>query len=204
MADLRHDFGQTYIKPMGDTDVESINGIFRELEVRVKDLFERENIPDESMVVSYEIDLRYCGQEHTLSVPAPSKLADADREALGKSFDALHLKVYGHNAPEESKEIVSLKVMSIAKVRKPVLETIARGSEAPVPEARLGERKVYVGNGRYQEFSIYHRDKLLSGNTFSGPALIEEATATTVVEADQTCSVDQYGDLIITLNQEGL
>jgi len=204
MADLRHDFGQTYIKPMGDTDVESINGIFRELEVRVKDLFERENIPDESMVVSYEIDLRYCGQEHTLSVPAPSKLADADREALGKSFDALHLKVYGHNAPEESKEIVSLKVMSIAKVRKPVLETIARGSEAPVPEARLEERKVYVGNGRYQEFSIYHRDKLLSGNTFSGPALIEEATATTVVEADQVCSVDQYGDLIITLNQEGL
>jgi N-methylhydantoinase A len=204
MADLRHDFGQTYIKPMGDADVESINGIFRELEVRVKDLFERENIPDESIVVSYEIDLRYCGQEHTLSVPAPSKLADADKEALGKSFDQLHLKVYGHNAPEESKEIVSLKVMSIAKVRKPVLETIAGGSEAPVPEARLGERKVYVGNGRYQEFSIYHRHKLLSGNTFSGPALIEEDTATTVVETNQVCSVDQYGNLIITLNQEGL
>jgi len=203
MADLRHDFGQTYIKPMDDADVDSINAIYRELEVRVKELFERENIPEESILLSYAMDLRYCGQEHTLSVPAPPKLGNADKGALDKSFDELHLKVYGHNAPEEPKEIVSVNVMSFAKVKKPTLETITRGSETPVPEARLGQRKVYVGNGTYQEFSIFQRDKLLSGNTISGPTLIEEATATTVVETDQVCSVDQYGNLIITLSQEG-
>ncbi len=203
MADLRHDFGQTYIKPMDDADVDSINGIFRELEVRVKELFERENITEERIVLSYAMDLRYCGQEHTLSVPAPPKLGDADKSSLNKSFDELHLQVYGHNAPEEPKEIVSVNVMSFAKVKKPTLETIPRGSETPVPEAVLGKRKVYVGNGTYQEFDLFQRDKLLSGNTLSGPALIGEATATTVVETDQVCSVDPYGNLIITLNQEG-
>ena len=204
MADLRHDFGQTYIKPMGDADVEEINGIFRELEARVKELFERENIADESIVLSYEADLRYIGQEHTLSVPASSKVTDAGKAELEKSFDELHLKVYGHNAPEEPKEIVSLKVMSIARTRKPSLEIIPSGSENPVPEARMGERKVYVGSGRYEDFSIFKRDNLLSGNTFSGPALIKEATATTVVETGETCAVDQYGNLIISLNQEGV
>ncbi len=200
MADLRHDFGQTYIKPMDDADPESINGIFRELEVRVRELFERENIEEESIVLSYAMDLRYLGQEHTLSVPAPSKFENADKSILGKSFDEIHLKIYGHNAPDEPKEIVSLKVTSIARVKKPILETIARGSETPVPEAGLGKRKVYVGNERYQEFSIYQRDKLLAGNTFIGPALIEEATATTVVENKQVCKVDKYGNLVITLN----
>ena len=64
----------------------------------------------------------------------------------------------------------------------------------------MGKRKVYVGDGRYEEFSIYRRDNLLSGNTFSGPALIEEATATTVVQTGQTCSVEKYGNLVIKLN----
>ena len=203
MADLRHDFGQTYIKPMGDTNVESINKIFRELEVRVKELFEHENIPDENIVMTYEMDLRYYGQEHTLSVPAPSKLADADKAALDKSFDELHLRVYGHNAPEEPKEMVSLKVIGIGKVRKPVLQIITRGGETPVSESKRGERKVYLGDGRYQEFTIYQRDRLRAGNIIRGPAIIEEPTSTTVLESDQVCSVDQYGNLIITLNQEG-
>lgn len=202
MADLRHDFSQTCIISVSDANVESINKIFRELEVRVNDLFERENIPDESIVVSYEMDLRYYGQEHALSVPAPSKLTDAGKTVLDKSFDELHLKVYGHNAPEEPKEIVSLKVIGIGKVRKPVLQTITRGGESPASQSNLGARKVYLGDGRYQEFNIYQRDKLLAGNIIRGPAIIEEPTSTTVVEDGQICSVDQYGNLIIALNGE--
>ncbi len=198
MADLRHDFGQTYIKPMDDVDVGSINGIFRELQARVRKLFERENIADESIVLSYEIDLRYLGQEHTLNVPAPSELVETDRIKLGKSFDGLHRKIYGHNAPEEPKEIVSLKVISFARVKKPLMETISSGTENPPPEAMMGERKVYVEDGRYEQFAIFKRDRLLSGNTISGPALIEETTATTVVDSGQACSVDQYGNLIIS------
>jgi len=204
MADLRHDFGQTYIKRMDDADVDTINGIYRELEARVKALFERENIPGKSVVLSYALDLRYYGQEHALSVPAPSKLRDGEKGPLDKSFDELHLKVYGHNAPEEPKEIVSVNVMSFAKVKKPTLETIAKGSRTPVPESKLGQRKVYVGNDTYQKFSIFQRDKLLAGNVVPGPAIIGEPTSTTVVENEQTCSVDKYGNLIITLNQEGL
>ena len=202
MADLRHDFGQTYIKPMNDAEITTINGVFRELEARVREIFALENITAKSIVLSYKMDLRYSGQEHTLSVPAPAKLEDAGKGELEKSFDELHLKVYGHNAPEEPKEIVSIKVTSFAKVKKPTLETIPSGSKAPTPKARMGKREVYVGDGRYEEFSIFRRDNLLSGNIFSGPALIEEATATTVVEKGQTCSVDQYGNLVIKLIEE--
>ncbi len=202
MADLRHDFSQTYIKSMDDAEVAAINTTFRELEARVKELFARESVEEASVALSYGLDLRYVGQEHTLSVPAPATLQDAHREQLGKSFDELHLKVYGHNAPEEPKEIVSLKLTSIARAKKPSLELIPSGSAAPTAEAKLGQRKVYVGGGSYEEFSILRRDRLLAGNSFHGPALIEEATATTVVEKGQSCTVDRYGNLIIELSKE--
>jgi N-methylhydantoinase A/oxoprolinase/acetone carboxylase beta subunit len=43
----------------------------------------------------------------------------------------------------------------------------------------------------------------LSDNVVAGPALIEEATATTAVEAGQNCRVDEYGNLIVSLSGEG-
>lgn len=201
MADMRHDFNQTFLGPMEDVDLGTINGMYRELEARVLELFEREKITADNILLSYGLDLRYSGQEHTLSVQAPAVIQKKDRATLESEFDELHLKVYGHNAPMEPKEIVSLKTTGIAKVRKPVLELIDAGSQKPSGDAGLGARKVYIGDGAYEEFSIYRRDLLLAGNLIPGPALVEEDTATTVVEKGQTCSVDRYGNLIITRDQ---
>jgi N-methylhydantoinase A len=201
MADMRHDFNQTFLGPMEDIDLGTINGMYRELEARVLELFEREKITADNILLSYGLDLRYSGQEHTLSVQAPAVIQKKDRATLESEFDELHLKVYGHNAPMEPKEIVSLKTTGIAKVRKPVLELIDAGSQKPSGDAGLGARKVYIGDGAYEEFSIYRRDLLLAGNLIPGPALVEEDTATTVVEKGQTCSVDRYGNLIITRDQ---
>jgi len=202
MADLRHDLSQTHIAPLDGADIEALGAIFRQLEDRVARVFERERIASDRIAVSYQVDLRYMGQEHTLAIDAPRPITAAAKAALAQSFDETHLRVYGHNAPQERKEIVSLKVIGLGKVRKPVLEQIEAGGDAPPGAARLGTRDVYVGNGRAQAFSIYRRDRLLAGNRIAGPAVIEEVTATTVVEPNQTCRVDAYGTLIISLDQE--
>lgn len=202
MADLRHDLSQTHIAPLDGADVDELAGIFKELESRVARIFEQERIESGRITVSYQVDLRYLGQEHTLAIDAPRPITAAAKAALAQRFDETHLRVYGHNAPQERKEIVSLKVIGIGNVRKPVLEKIEAGSGTPPDAARLGTRDVYVGNGRSQAFSIFRRDRLLAGNRIPGPAVIEEITATTVVEPNQTCRVDAYGTLIISLDQE--
>jgi len=202
MADLRHDLQQTYIAPLSEGSVDDLNETFGRLRERIQRVFEKEQMPDDRVAVAYELDLRYVGQEHTLAVAAPSPLADADKASIARAFDDMHLRVYGHNAPEEPKEIVSLKVIGIGNVNKPLLKRIPQGEADPGPGAGLGKRDVYIGNGHYQTFRIYRRDQLAAGNRFPGPAVIEEATATTVVEDDQTCRVDDYGNLIISLNEE--
>ncbi len=203
MADLRHDFSQTYIAPLDQAPVDSVNAVFEKLEGRVKDLFRLEKIADDQMALSYSVDLRYIGQEHTLRVAAPARMKSSDKPSLNQAFDDTHLRIYGHNAPEERKEIVSLQVMGIGKVRKPVLEKIPRGARAPAAQAALGKRPVYVGGGKREPFSIFRRDRLTAGNVISGPALVEETTATTTVGKGETCSVDEYGNLIIALTGEG-
>lgn len=202
MTDPRHDLEQTYIVELDKVDVAVINTMLDDLEARVKGIFAKENIGDSEIAISYGLDLRYVGQEHTLAVNVSVPIAETYKPVIAEAFDDLHLRVYGHNAPGEPKEIVSLKVSGIGMVTKPVLERISTGDETPPTDARLRERNVYVGNGKYISFSIYHRAKLLAGNVISGPAVIEEITATTVVEVGQTCRVDEYGNLIISLNEE--
>lgn len=202
MADLRHDLEQTYIAPLAGASPAELNGVFRSLEERIRAVFEKEEIEDSRITVSYVVDLRYAGQEHTLAVAAAAPVTESSKALLAASFDETHLRVYGHNAPEEPKEVVSLKVIGIGNVNKPLLEKIPAGKPTPPAAARMGERKVYVGNGRYQSFAVLRRERLLSDNVVAGPALIEEATATTAVEAGQNCRVDEYGNLIVSLSGE--
>jgi N-methylhydantoinase A len=202
MADLRHDLSQTFITGLDTASAETINGIFADLTERVREIFAKENIADTAITVVSQFDLRYLGQEHTLSVTVPSPFDASAKTEAAASFDEQHLRVYGHNAPEELKEIVSLKVIGLGNVTKPKLERITEGNKTPPEEAHLGQRKVYVGNANYLAFDIYRRERLLAGNVIPGPAVIEEVTATTVVEPGQTCHVDVYGNLIISINKE--
>ncbi len=116
MADLRHDFALTQVQLVNQADVKSINKTFKDLASRVRELFKIEKIRDEDVVISHEMDLRYLGQEHTLSVPVPAKITEAAKDAANKKFDELHYMAYGQNAPNEPKEVVSLKVSGLGRV----------------------------------------------------------------------------------------
>lgn len=199
MADLRHDFNQTYIRLVEKADPEEIQRLFRVLEAQLVDLFEKEKIPPQQRVILHELDLRYYGQEHTLAVPSSLLFDEGEKAKICSSFDEQHLRIYGHNAPEEPKEIVTLKVVGLGKVGKPFLPEITRGEINPAREAEIAQRSVYQGNGERVNFRIFRRDLLAAGNQIRGPAIIEEQTATTVVEPDQLCEVDRYGNLIIQL-----
>ncbi len=199
MADLRHDFNQTYIRLVDKADPAEIQRHFRILETQLMDLFEKEKIPAEKRLILHELDLRYYGQEHTLTVSSSSDFEECEKAEICARFDEQHLRVYGHNAPEEPKEIVTLKVVGLGKVGKPFLPEIRRGGTNPPPEAEIAQRSVYQGNGERLNFRIFKRDLLACGNQIRGPAIIEEQTATTVVESDQLCEVDRYGNLIIQL-----
>ena len=48
-------------------------------------------------------------------------------------------------------------------------------------------------------FVVYDRAKLSRGMAFRGPCIIEEITSTTIVDADGTVEIDDFGSLVITL-----
>jgi N-methylhydantoinase A len=57
-------------------------------------------------------------------------------------------------------------------------------------DAIIGRRELHAGDS---VISVYGRDQLPAGAAFEGPALVEEATTTTVVWAGQRASIDRFG-----------
>ena len=53
--------------------------------------------------------------------------------------------------------------------------------------------------GTQISFAVYRRDSLKPGMTFEGPCLVEEESATTVVDVDARVTIDRFGSLDIAL-----
>jgi N-methylhydantoinase A len=63
-----------------------------------------------------------------------------------------------------------------------------------------GGREVMF-DGTFVETPIYDRRDLPEGATFHGPAIVEQLDTTTVVEPEMTATVDEYGNLLLEVEQ---
>ena len=81
---------------------------------------------------------------------------------------------------------------------KPTLNVIKPTKDDPIAAAHRGKRQVRFGSS-VRETDTGDREKLFKGITIEGPALIEEHASTTVLHPGDTLEVDQYGNLIVTV-----
>ena len=66
--------------------------------------------------------------------------------------------------------------------------------------ARKATREIYSREwGQTETWPIYDRALLLAGNRIGGPAIVEEPSATTVLERGDRLEVDALGNLVIEL-----
>jgi len=64
-------------------------------------------------------------------------------------------------------------------------------------QAVKGKRKVHFGGQSAVEATLYERDRLGIGALVTGPAIVEQFDATTVIPVGWTGRVDGYRNLIL-------
>jgi len=195
MSDLRHTLVQTLVRRLDAGDPAALlNANYAELERNVLTLFREEGL-SEGIGLERTADLRYSGQEHTITVPVESgAFSEAGVGALVAAFNQHHEREYGFRL-ESPAELVNLRVTGVVRVRKPMPQTPALPrSEAAAP---LGERMVYWGNQHRATTAVYRREQLPPGVHVNGPAIVEEPTTTIVIPPAFTATVDHLGNLIL-------
>jgi N-methylhydantoinase A len=145
--------------------------------------------------------LRYRGQEHTIAIPvARADDLTGDTAATRLRFNEQHDRRYGHAAPDQSIEIVNLRLT----VTVPRMDDVmARWLSAPwVPTDPMPEQRrpvVLDDPARPVEARILWRPGLAAGTEIVGPAVIEEPNSTTLIGSGDRASVNDSGHLVITV-----
>jgi N-methylhydantoinase A len=130
-TDLKRDAARTMLRPFDELDPAAVEEAFAELERAGAEDLAREGIPADRVEFVRQVDMRYVGQSHELTLAAGDELLER--------FHAEHDRVYGFAAPAEAVELVSVRLTSVGRIEKPPARTLEPG-EAGEPKAR---RDVY-------------------------------------------------------------
>ena len=135
--------------------------------------------------------MRYLGQSWEIDVEVPPDMATV--EELEAAFHDTHERRFGHRNDGET-EVVSFRLTGIGRVSKPAFG--AWRVSGDVAGARVETRTVFFG-GRFFDTPVLTRSRLPAGPSHAGPAIVEEAGATTVVPPQWRFRVLDSGDLLM-------
>jgi N-methylhydantoinase A len=151
------------------------------------------------------VDLRYRGQGYELNLPSTRNLL--------KDFEREHQRRYGYVHPTREVEVVTLRLRATLPTTTRVGKMAHLGTGTPVSlprakprgpgRAELGlpstPKATVVFNGKKFSTAIYSRDTLKLGKIYSGPAIITEYSATTVIPPRKRLHLDPAANLIVTI-----
>jgi N-methylhydantoinase A len=202
MSDLRRDYIQTRIIEL---DTPSAPGVLTAsvaaLQEQAWKEFAAESVSRAKVRFIRGGMFRYQNQAHSVEVALPDgEITASVLKDIRDSFHAAYEKEYTYRL-DAPVELVGFHVVAFAEVGR------LTPAKLPASGRRLGEavkekRTVDFTTGIH-EAVIYNGDLLEPGMQFSGPAVIEEAGSTTVVNPGMPCRVDDYGNLHIQTAKEG-
>jgi N-methylhydantoinase A len=195
-ADVVHDYVRSDLRDLDGIDPSHVESAYSVLEVRAAAEFESEGLAGETQMFLREVDLRYAGQGYELRVPLEGLQMPLDSTGfaqLAERFHQRHEEVHGHAARGADIEVVSYRLRAV--VPMPKLE-IGGGGVVGSGEPS-GTRKLITARGEEAEATIWRREDLPVGTALSGPVIVEQLDATTVVPGGWSVTRDNHGNLVL-------
>ncbi len=194
---VRHSYLRSEIGSLGRIPAGRVNELFAALEAQAIQEAGEEGFSPSQTKITRLLDLRYPHQGYSLCVPCPAPFDEAARTTVKHAFDSLHQNVYGQSAPNENAEIVTFRLQSEIAVPRLVLPELPR-TDGNVARAIKGQRPLYdTARQTFERVNVWDRARLLAGDRFEGPAVIEQFDSTIIALAGQTVSVEANGTLVI-------
>jgi len=178
-------------------DPESVTGIYEDLEASVRADLDEQGIDDDAVSIIREIDLRYKGQVHQVSIDVPTtELTEDDLDDLLDRWEEKYESLYGSGSTyaDAQVELVNQRVLVSAETTDPRLT--AQGTTDWDPG--IGTRDVYwPAPSEFVETDIYDGELIEPGMAIDGPAVVQLPDTTVTVRPHQGATVDDYLNIII-------
>ena len=189
-TDIRRDLTVNFYQNFQSLEKEKLLENFNKLKDEAIALLKSENVNENDMSFSLTADMRYIGQEYYVNVDISEPF---DLNEINNNFHKTYEKQYGHSTPEGPSEFINLRLIATGKIKKTdSVKSIEND------ETIKGSKRKIIFNQKEYETKIYARHNIRVNESFEGPAVIEESTATTVIPPNYSIIKDEFGNIIIT------
>ncbi|MEU7027244.1 hydantoinase B/oxoprolinase family protein [Streptomyces sp. NPDC046275] len=167
---------------------ERVARLCADLAGRTREELRADGLPEDAVTTHARVLLRHAGTDASLPVPLDTP------ETMKTAFTDLHRARYGFtmDAPLVV-EAVTVEAVGTAGPHDPVTVSGAPRDGALAPRATV---TTYSG-GRSVPTPLHHREDLCPGDAVTGPAILAEADATTVVDPGWRATATDTGHLVL-------
>jgi len=188
-SDLKRDYSRTLYADLGALDPARVTRVLAEMEATASEWLAAAAVPPARRATLRAADLRYPRQAYELTVPvAGGPMTRGSLGRLANCFHDKHRQIYGHANPDESVQLVNLRLTAIGRL--PRLRLAQPPGSAP---AQRRMRDVWFPEIGSVPCPVHSRDGLCAGEKLTGPAIIEAMDSTIVVPPGWIASVDSNG-----------
>lgn len=187
LADLRLIREETVERPLDATG--DLPDRAKALATEAEAALRAQDVPMASVETVASLRVKYAGTDTPLVTP----FGDAD--SIREDFEALHQRRFGFTSPTTPLVVETLSVEAIGHSDAGSAPDLEAGpsKDEPTPLATVETRMA----GANRTTPVFDREALAVGAEVLGPAIIREATGTTVVEPGWRATVDARLNLIL-------
>ncbi|BAL26913.1 hydantoinase/oxoprolinase family protein [Azoarcus sp. KH32C] len=201
VTDMQYEFMRsvpTVLKNVEQPALDKLNCVIDDLTALCRERLEDDGVPADNQHFVRIAECRYHGQGFELRADIPDGRLDGEKLAAVKaSFQAQHKRDYGWAFDDVDVEIVTIRIIGIARTRPlawPALEDAAGSS---LDAALMYERPTIFDDRKTYATPRYDRKKLKAGHQLSGPAIIVQHDSTTLVPPGYVAKVSAKGNIHI-------
>jgi N-methylhydantoinase A len=189
LADVVKEQSRTVMIEVTPDATSKLNRVFREMESQATEVLRCEGFSRARQKHERSLAVRYKGQSFELQIKTTSG-------NIAAAFHRAHRARYGYAQEKNDVEIVSARVRSSGLVEKIRERRFQKGSRQTASSGELTETHL---DRRKINAPVYRRASLRAGSRLRTPCILTEYSATTLITADCSASVDARGNVIIEL-----
>lgn len=185
-------------------EVDQFNSVVDELVDLARRDLRLEGFSDDQIHFRLELDMRYGMQFNLTKIASPRLQVSSpqDFKAICDTFSAQYASIYSPEAifPQGGINVECFYLTAYVDTRPTAAMAIKPGAKEPPPGSRGESRRAYWSSLQdVKETPVFIFESLTPGNSISGPAIIEAADTTYVVEPGWRFTLDGFYNGVLEL-----
>jgi len=200
ISDVKYNYMATIpVRLDNDEAYDKINQLYADIEKRGTEHLQSDGFAEQDIHIQRSMEMRYVGQIHECTVDIDSFRIDSSTiEQVKNAFHDRHEQLFTYAERHNPVELVNIESTMYGRVERPrPAELTATG--ASVEQAIKAHRKlIFSADSNPVDVPVYDGAKISVGNRIQGPAVVEEETATLVIEPDWQIELHTSASYVIT------